>query len=147
MAITAGICHTFKQEVLVGTHNFTAAADIMKMALMTSASTNGPTTDHYSGGTINISGEVAAAGGYASGGNTLTNLTPVLNANEGCASFATTLWSTSTITANGAMIYNSSKANRSVAILAFGGDKISSAGDFTVTFPAQTGTNAIIRIT
>jgi len=148
MVATAGICHTFKQELLVATHNFTiTTGDVFKIALMTSASTNTPTTDHYSGGTININSEVAATGGYTAGGNTLANITPVLNGTEGCASFSTTTWSTSTITARSAMIYNSTDGNRAVAILDFGSDKVSSAGDFTITFPAQTAGNAIIRIT
>jgi len=144
MAATAGICDTFKQEVLIGTHNFTVATDSFSMALMTSASTNTPSTlTNYSG----IVGEVSTSGtAYAA--KVLTNVTPVLNGNQGCVSFSSPItWTASTFTARSAMIYNTTDGNKAVCILDFGGDKTSSAGDFTITLPAQTGGNAIIRIT
>jgi hypothetical protein len=144
MAITAGVANAFKQEVMLGTHNFTVTTgNVFKIALYLAAATLGPGDATYSAGTANQS----SGSGYTAGGNTLTNITPVLNGTEGCASFATTTWTTSTITARGAQIYNSTNGNKAVAVLDFGSDKISSAGDFTITFPAQTAGNAIVRIT
>jgi hypothetical protein len=151
MAITQGICYTFKQELLSATHNFSSAGGhTFNMALMTSASTNGPTTDHYSGGTINVSGEIAAGGNYSTGGKAMTKpgSMPGLTTTTAWMDFDDVLWSASTITnARGAMIYNATSANRSVVVLDFGADKSSSAGDFTVVMPAGDSANAIIRIT
>jgi hypothetical protein len=143
MAITAGVNHQFKMDVLLALHNFTlSTGHTFKIALYPNAATIGPTNATYS-----ATGEVTGSTGYTAGGNTLTNITPVLNSNEGCVSFQPTTWSTSTITARGAQIYNSTSSNKNVAVLDFGADKISSAGDFTVSFPAQTAGNAIVRIT
>jgi len=143
MAITAGVNHEFKKEVLLGQHNFTTSTgNVFKIALYPTASTLVPTTAVYSS-----TGECANGSGYSTGGNTLANITPVNNGNEGCVSFSTTTWSTSTITAGGAQIYNSTNGSKNVAVLSFSGDKVSSAGDFTITFPAQTAGNAIVRIT
>ena len=87
---------------------------------------------------------------YSAGGNTLTNVDPSTSGTTALTDFADTTWSSATITANGALIYNSSttagSANRAVVVLAFGGDKTSTAGDFTITFPAADASNAIIRI-
>jgi hypothetical protein len=144
MAITAGVTHAFKNEVLLGQHNFTlTTGNVFKIALYLTAAVLGPGDALYSAGLANQS----SGAGYTAGGNTLTNITPVLNVNEGCVSFQPTTWSTSTITARGAQIYNSTNGLKSVCVLDFGSDKISSAGDFTVTFPAQTAGNAIVRIT
>ena len=144
MAITAGVNNEFKKEVLLGTHNFTSATDVFKIALYPTASTLGPTTSP----TYTTTGECPSTGNYSAGGNTLTSTTPVLNGTEGCCFFATTTWSASTITAGGAQIYNSSKSSKNVAVLSFGGtDKVSSAGDFTITFPSQIAGSAIVRIT
>ena len=144
MAITAGVSHAFKNEVLLGQHNFTVTTgNVFKIALYLTAAVLDPTVALYSAGLANQS----SGTNYTAGGNTLTNITPVLNANEGCVSFATTTWSTSSITARGAQIYNSTNGLKSVAVLDFGSDKVSSAGDFTITFPAQTAGNAIVRIT
>jgi hypothetical protein len=143
MAITAGVNHQFKMDVLLALHNFTlTTGNAFWMALYPTAATLGPTTATYSS-----TGEHAATGTYTLGGKVLTNITPVLNGNEGCVSFQTLTWANSTITAGGAQIYNVTNSNKNVAVLNFGGDKVSSAGDFTVTFPPQTAGNAIIRIT
>jgi len=142
MAITAGVNHQFKMDVLLALHNFTLAANVFNMALYPTAATLGPTTATYSS-----TGECPATGTYTTGGKALTNITPVLNGNEGCVSFQPLTWLASTITAGGAQIYNVTNSNKNVAVLSFGGDKVSSAGDFTVSFPAQTAGNAIIRIT
>lgn len=136
------MCSSFKQELLTGTHNFTTSTgDVFKIALYTSAATLDATTTAYS-----ATNEVATGGNYNAGGNTLTNVTPTLSGTTAITDFADTTWAAATITANGALIYNSSKANRAVAVLAFGGDKTSTAGDFTIIFPTADAANAIIRI-
>jgi hypothetical protein len=141
MAITNAICNSFKQELMQALHNFTlSTGHVFKIALYTSAATLGAATAAYSA-TNEVSGT-----GYTAGGNSLTNVTPTLSGSTALTDFADTTWSTSTITANGALIYNSTSTNRSVIALAFGGDKTSSAGDFTVVFPAPDAANAIIRI-
>jgi len=141
MAITNAICNSFKRELLVGTHNFTlTTGDVFKIALYTSAATLGASTTVYS-----ATNEVTGTG-YTAGGNTLTNVTPTLDSSTAITDFADSTWTTSTITARGALIYNSSKANVAVMTLDFGSDKISSAGDFTVQMPAPAAATAIIRI-
>ena len=147
MAPTQAICTSFKQELLTATHNFTAAAHAFKIALVTSASTISGSTDHYSGGTNNISSEVASGGNYTTGGTALTNVTPSVSGTTALTDWSPDpTWAASTITARGALIYNTTSANRSVLVLDFGSDKSSSAGDFTVVFPAADASNAIIRI-
>ena len=142
MTISQAMPTSFKQELLTATHNFTASTgDVFKIALYTSSATLGASTTTYS-----TSNEVANGNGYTTGGNTLTNVTPTTSGTTAFTDFANTTWSAATITANGALIYNSSKSNRAVAVLAFGGDKTSTAGDFTIVFPADTATDAIIRI-
>jgi hypothetical protein len=90
--------------------------------------------------------EVATAGNYVAGGNTLTNVTPTLSGTTALTDFADTTWSAATITANGALIYNDTKSDKAVAVLAFGGDKSSTDGDFVIIFPTADASNAIIRI-
>jgi len=141
MAITQAMATSFKQELLQGTHNFTTTTgNVFKIALFTSAATLNATTTAYS--TTNESSGTA----YTAGGNTLTNVTPVTSGTTAFADFANTTWASSTVTARGCMIYNSSAANRSVLVLDFGGDKTSTNGDFTIQFPTADATNAIIRI-
>lgn len=141
MAISQAMCTSFKVELLTGTHNFTASTgDVFKIALYTSSATLGASTTVYS-----TSNEVVGTG-YTAGGNTLSNVTPTSSGTTAFTDFADTTWTTATITANGALIYNSSKSNKAVAVLAFGADKTSTAGDFTIVFPAADATNAIIRL-
>lgn len=149
MAITQAMATSFKVEILDGIHNFgvgvvraSTAADTFKIALYTSAATLGATTTAYS-----TTNEVATGGNYTAGGNTLTiSQVPTSTSTTAWLDFADTTWSNATITANGALIYNSTQANRAVAVLAFGSDKTSTAGDFTIIFPTADSTNAIIRI-
>lgn len=138
MAITSAVCNSFKQELLGGIHDLDT--DVIKMALYTSAATLGASTTAYT-----TSDEVVGAG-YSGGGNTLSGATISLDGAVAIVDFTDTTWATATITARGALIYNSSKANRAIAVIDFGGDKTSTSGDFTVVFPAATGTNAIVRI-
>jgi len=141
MAISQAMCTSFKVELLTATHNFTASTgDVFKIALYTSSASLDATTTAYT-----TSNEVVGTG-YTAGGNTLTNVTPTSSGTTALTDFADTTWSTATITARGAMIYNSSKANKAVCILDFGSDKTSTAGNFTIVFPVPDASNAIIRI-
>jgi hypothetical protein len=125
-----------------GQHNFTTSTgNTFKIALYTSSATLGATTTAYS-----VTNEVATGGGYSAGGNTLTNITPTTSGTTAFTDFADTTWSASTITANGALIYNSNASNASTVVLAFGSDKSSSSGDFTIVFPTADASSAIIRI-
>lgn len=142
MALTQSLCTSFKVECLTGTHDFTlTTGDVFKIALYTSTATLDATTTAYT-----ATNEVAATGGYTAGGNTLTNVTPTSTGTTAFVDFADSVWSASTITARGALIYNSSKSNKAVAVLDFGSDKTSTSGDFTVIFPTADATNAIVRI-
>ena len=146
MAITTAMCTSFKQELLQGRHNFTASTGhTFKIALFTSSATLGASTTDYSA-TNEVSGT-----GYTAGGNTLTNITPTTSGTTAFVDFADTTWSSATITANGALIYNTTTAGGSgttdaVCALAFGGDKTSTNGDFVIQFPAADASNTIIRI-
>jgi hypothetical protein len=141
MAISQAMPTSFKQELLTATHNFTASTgDVFKIALYTSSATLGASTTAYT-----TSNEVTGTG-YTAGGNTLTNVTPTTSGTTAFTDFADTTWTTATITANGALIYNSSKSDKAVAVLAFGGDKTSTAGDFSLIFPTADASNAIIRL-
>ena len=155
MAITQALCTSFKQEILQGIHNFTngsgggtttstGTGNTFKIALFTSSASLGAGTTAYAD-----SNQVSGTG-YSAGGNTLTNVTPTTSSTTALVDFADTTWSSSSITARGALIYNSStaagSANRAVAVLDFGTDKTTSSGDFTITFPTADASSAIIRI-
>ena len=143
MAITQGMCTSFKVQLLNGAQNF--SSDTFSLALYTSSASLGESTTAYT-----TSGEVASTGNYAAGGNALTvNVTPTSSGNVAYVSFANTSWANATITANGALIYNTTlgKSNAAVAVLAFGGDKTSTDGTFAVNFPTADATSAIIRLT
>ena len=155
MAITQALCTSFKQEILQGIHNFTngsgggtttstGTGNTFKIALFTSSASLGASTTAYA------DSNQASGTGYSAGGNTLTNVTPTTSSTTALVDFADTTWSSSSITARGALIYNSStaagSANRAVAVLDFGTDKTTSSGDFTITFPTADASSAIIRI-
>lgn len=141
MAITQAMATSFKQELLTGTHDFTnSTGDTFKIALFTSSATLGAATTAYS-----TSNEVSGTG-YTAGGNTLTNVTPSSSGTTAFTDFADTTWSSATITARGALIYNSTDSNKAVVVLDFGSDKTSTNGDFTIQFPTADASNAIIRI-
>jgi hypothetical protein len=145
MAITQAMCTSFKTELLEGKHDFTNGADTMKLALFTSSATLNATTTDYS-----TTNEVSGTG-YSAGGGTLVNVTPTSSGTTAFTDFNDLTFSSSTITANGAMIYNTQTGGGSgttdaVVILAFGSDKTSTNGDFTIQFPTADATNAIIRI-
>jgi len=141
MAITSTLTTSFKKELLLGNHNFTnSTGDTFKLALYTSSATLGATTTSFT-----TTGQ-ASGTNYSSGGGTLTNVTPTSSGTTAFTDFADLTFSTATITARGCMIYNSSDSNKSVATIDFGGDKTSTAGDFTIVFPAAAAATAIIRI-
>ena len=152
MAITQAMCSSFKQELLQGLHNFTngsgggtttstGTGNTYYVALYTNSASLDATTTAYA------SANEATGTAYSAGGQSLTNVTPSLDGTTALTDFADVTWSASTITANGALIYNYSLAgNNAVCVLAFGGDKSSSAGDFTIQFPAAAAGSAIIRI-
>jgi hypothetical protein len=141
MAITSAICTSFKQELLVGTHNFTASSgNTFKLALYTSSATLGAGTTDYSA-TNEVSGT-----NYTAGGNALTNVTPTTSGTTAIVDFADLTFGTATVTARGCLIYNDTNSDKAVAAIDFGGDKTSTAGNFTIVFPSPTATGAIIRL-
>lgn len=133
---------SFKQQLLMGQHNFTTSTgDTFKIALYSSSATMNASTTAYTS-----TNEVSGAG-YSAGGAVLTNVTPTTSGTTALTDFADITWSASTITARGALIYNDSHTgNAAVIVLDFGSDKSSSSGDFTVVFPTADASNAIIRI-
>jgi hypothetical protein len=135
------MCTSFKTQLLTGTHDFTnGTGDTFKIALFTSSATLGAATTAYS-----TTNETSGTG-YTAGGNTLTNVTPTSSGTTAFTDFADTTWSSASITARGALIYNSTEADAAVVVLDFGSDKTSTAGDFTIQFPTADASNAIIRI-
>lgn len=140
MAITQGLCNSFKRQLLEGVHDFTG--DVIKIALFTDAADLDSSTTAYT-----TSGEVSDAGtNYTAGGETLTNIAPSLSGTTAIADFEDVTWASATLTARGALIYNSSKSNSAIMVLDFGADKTVVTGNLTVTFPDADATNAIIRI-
>ena len=146
MAITQAMATSFKKQLLEGTHDFRlSGGDTFKVALYTSSATMDSSTTAYSA-TDEVSGT-----GYTGTGNTLTRIDPTSSGTTAYTDFADSTWTTATITARGALIYNTtpstgSYTNPSVCVLDFGTDKSSSAGDFTIQFPTADASNAIIRI-
>ena len=141
MAISSAIPTSFKQELLVGTHNFTASSgNSFKLALYTSSATLGATTTAFT-----TTGQ-ASGTNYTSGGATLTSVTPTTSGTTAIVDFADLVFGTATVTARGAMIYNDTQSDKAVAVIDFGGDKTSTAGNFTIVFPAANATAAIIRL-
>jgi len=140
MAISQAMCTSFKVELMKGTHNFTNGGNSFKLALYTSSASLGATTTAYT------SSNEASGTNYTATGAALTNVTPVSSGTTAIADFADLTFSNVTITARGCLIYNDTNSDKSVAVLDFGGDKTSTAGDFTIQFPAADASNAIIRI-
>ena len=142
MAITQAMCTSFKKELLEAKHNFlNSGGNTFKIALYTSSATLSAATTAYSA-TNEVSGT-----NYTAAGNTLTRIDPSSSGTTGFTDFADTTWSSSTITARGAVIYNdTASGDPSVLVLNFGSDKASSSGDFTIAFPTADASDAIIRI-
>ncbi|NBR62044.1 MAG: hypothetical protein EBT86_10490 [Actinobacteria bacterium] len=149
MSISQTATTSFKIELLQGVHNFgPTSPNTFKIALFTAAASIGPTTTQYASG---MTGEVSGTG-YSAGGNTLTiSLSPTSGNNSSNVptayiSFNNTTWSNATFTARGALIYNLTQGNKSVAVLDFGSDKTVSNDIFTITFPSPDANSAIVRI-
>ena len=140
MAITSAICSSFKQQILVEGHNLTGGADSIKLALYTSSATLG------AGTTVYVTTGQATGTNYSAGGNALTNVTPALSGTTAVCDFADLTFGTATVTARGCLLYNATNGNKALCAIDFGGDKTSTAGDFTVVFPSPTATGAIIRL-
>jgi|TARA_E500000178_G_scaffold309859_1_gene324533 hypothetical protein len=144
MAITQAMCTSFKVELLKGVHNFTpSTGDTFRIALYTSSASLGATTTAYT-----TSNEVSGTG-YTAGGATMTVTAtfPKSDSTTAIVDFSDVTFSSSTITARGALIYNdSASGDPAVAVLNFGTDKSSTNGDFTIQFPTGDASNAIIRI-
>ena len=144
MAISSAVCNSFKQEILVGTHNFTASSgNTFKLAMYTSSASLGAGTTAYS-----TSNEISNASGsaYTAGGAALTSVTPALDGSTAVCDFADLSFTSASFTANGCLIYNDTNADRAVCAIAFGGDKTVSSGTFTIQFPVADASNAILRI-
>ncbi len=141
MAISQAMVTSFKRALLDGEMDFSSdTSQTFKVALFTSSATLDATTTAYS-----TTNEVSGTG-YIAGGNTLTVVAPTTSGTTALLDFANTTWSTSTITARGAIIYKSGGGDPAVAVLDFGADKASTAGDFTIQFPTANSSSAIIRI-
>ena len=138
MAITQAFCTSAKVDFLGGVIDLDT--DTIKIALYTSAATLSAATTAYA-----TTNEVVGTG-YVAGGNTLTGATISSSGTTAFVDFNDTTWATATITARGALIYDSSVSGKAIAVLDFGADKTSTAGNFTVQFPTADATNAIIRI-
>jgi len=144
MAFTGNfMCTSFKVEILKGVHNFTVSTgDTFKLALYDNTASFTAATTAYT-----ATNEVANSGSYSAGGGTLTNVTPTTSGTTALTDFADLEFTAATITARGALIYNSSAAgNPTVAVLDFGADKTSTTGTFTIQFPTADASNAIVRI-
>ena len=148
------LCNSFKQELLEGVHNFTGSGNTFKFAMYTnsqagndnlggSSSTMDATVTAYSSSASN---EVSSSG-YTAGGGTLTNVAPSLKSTSTATTqFSTLTFSGVTLTARGALIYNDTNSDKAVCVLDFGADKSASSGAFTINFPTNDASNALIRI-
>ena len=145
MAITTNaITNSFKEDLLNGLHGFAVSTgDVYKLALYDSSASIGADTTSYA---VGISGQVGDTGQYAAGGGALVNALVSLNGTTAFVDFDDLSFTGVTLTARGALIYNTSETNKSVCVLDFGGDKTATAGTFTIQFPAANNTQAIIRI-
>jgi hypothetical protein len=137
------MCTSFKQQILQGVHNFTnGTGNTFKLALYDNSASFTAATTAYT-----ATNEVPNSGSYTAGGGTLTNVTPTTSGTTAFTDFADLSFTSATITAFGALIYNDTAAgDPTVCVLDFGGAKTSTAGTFTIIFPAATATDAIIRI-
>lgn len=145
MAITQAMCTSFKVGLLDGDFDFSSGtSQVFKVALYTSAASLDASTTNYT-----TSNEVSSSGtGYTTGGKTLTISThPTSGGTTAYLDFSDVTWTSASLTAAGALIYKDDGGTYpAIAVLSFGGDKTSSAGDFTIQFPTADAANAIIRI-
>ena len=145
MAITQAIANSFKKELLDGDHDFSqTGGDVFKIALYTSSATLNSTTTAYPGDSTG--NQVSNSGQYTQGGGKLTNAGTSMTAGVARCDFADRSFTGVTLTARGALIYNSTDSNKAVVVLDFGGDKTSTSGTFTIQFPTADASNAILRL-
>jgi PKD repeat protein len=137
------MCTSFKVELMRAIHNFTASTgNTFKLAMYTNSASFTAATTAYT-----TTNEVTASGSYSAGGGTLTNVTPTSSGTTAFTDFADLSFTTATITARGALIYNdTATGDPTVVVLDFGSDKTSTSGTFQIIFPAADASNAIIRI-
>lgn len=135
------MCTSFKRQLFLAEHDMDT--DVFKIALYTAAASIDASTTVYTTDNEVVGGVTT---NYTTGGNTLTGATVLSDGLVAYVDFDDTVWPSATITARGALIYNSSKANKAVAVLDFGADRTSSSGNFTIQFPANNNTSAILRI-
>ncbi len=141
MSISQAMCTSFKRELLTATHNFSASGgDAFKLALYTSSASLDASTTAY------VTSNEVAGSGYSAGGSALTNVAPTSSGTTAFTDFNDLTFTSSTITARAALIYNTTDSNKAVCVLDFGSDKTSTNGDFTIQFPTADASNAIIRI-
>ena len=150
MAIAQAMCTSFKKELMEGVHNFkNSGGDTFKLALYAEGSGGKSSTTATLGATttaFTTTGEVASSGTYATGGGSLTRVDPTTSGTTAFTDFNDLSFTTATITAMGALIYNSSDSNKAVCVLDFTSNKTSTSGTFTIQFPTADASNAIIRI-
>ena len=149
MAITQAMCTSFKQELMLGTHNFATNGNAFKLALYAERGGGKSSTTATLGATttaFTTTGEIANSGSYTSGGGTLTKVAPTTSGTTAFTDFADLSFTTATITAMGALIYNDTNSDKAVCVLDFTSNKTSTAGTFTIQFPTADASNAIIRI-
>ena len=143
MAITtSAVCNSFKTQILEGEHDFGVSTDVFKIAMYLSTATIGKSTTDYL-----TAGETSGTN-YTAGGKKLAVASQLvtLESDTACVDFANVSWQTATITARGALIFNSTDSNKAVAVLDFGGDKTSTSGTFTIQFPTADASDAILRL-
>jgi len=149
MAIAQAMCTSFKKELMLGTHNFATNGNAFKLALYAEGGGGKSSTTATLGATSTVyttTGEVANSGSYAAGGGALTKVAPNTNGTTAFTDFADISFTTASITAMGALIYNDTNGDKAVAVLDFTSNKTSTSGTFTVQFPTADASNAIIRI-
>ena len=136
------VCTSFKSELLSGVHDFATAGDTFKLSLYTSSSTiNNASTTVYT-----TSDEVANSGSYTAGGGDLSNQAVSTDGTTAIVDFDDLSFTSATITARYALIYNSTDSNKAVCVLDFGTDQTSTSGTFTIQFPSAGASTAIIRV-
>lgn len=152
MAITTNaICDSFKKELLQGSHDFDASTDTYKLAMYKDTATLGKSTTNYSAN-LGATGSEVTSSGYVAGGKALVNQGVKMSSSVAITNFANLSFVGVTLTARGALIYNTttnggSGTTDAVCVLDFGGNKTATAGTFTIQFPAFTTSAAILRLT
>ena len=149
MAIAQAMCTSFKKELMTATHNFATNGNAFKLALYAEGSGGKSSTTATLGAASTVfvtTGEVASSGTYVTGGLALTKVAPTASGTTAFTDFGDRSFTTASITAMGALIYNDTNGDKAVAVLDFGSNKTSTSGTFTIQFPATDASNAIIRI-